>query len=177
MGPSGTHDNQSRDSNSSHVVAIVNQASVERDADTARRCRRNRQLSPKPTVAGYNRWHSSYNSLDFMPIVSISPPTPDDRDAFLDAVARSKSLHGLWVTPPATPAAFDDYLHRASCDNHAAFLIRRNEDRRDHGRGQRLEHHPRAAIECLPGILCLRAPRSPRFHEGGTAIGARPRLR
>lgn len=66
--------------------------------------------------------------FEFMPLVSISPPTQDDRDAFLDAVARSKLLHGLWVTPPATTAAFDEYLHRTLHDSHAAFLIRRRDD-------------------------------------------------
>jgi len=46
---------------------------------------------------------------------------------FVDAVARSKSLHSEWVTPPATTAAFDAYLSKVARDDYAAFLVRRTE--------------------------------------------------
>ena len=59
-----------------------------------------------------------------MTSVTISPPTADDRLAFLDAVARSRSLHGEWVSPPATAAAFDEYLERAARSDRASFLVR-----------------------------------------------------
>ena len=58
-----------------------------------------------------------------MASVFIATPIADDRQPFLEAVARSKTLHGLWVSPPATPAAFAEYLHRLSRDDRAGFLI------------------------------------------------------
>ncbi len=59
-----------------------------------------------------------------MPTVSIGPPTADDREAFLEAVARSKALHGQWISPPVTEAAFAEYLARISHDDHVGFFIR-----------------------------------------------------
>jgi [ribosomal protein S5]-alanine N-acetyltransferase len=62
-----------------------------------------------------------------MDSVHITPPTPSDCHAFLDAVNRSRPLHGAWVSPPATAAAFDAYLQRTARDDQAAFFIRLND--------------------------------------------------
>lgn len=40
----------------------------------------------------------------------LQPPSLDRRSEFLSAVARSRDLHGLWVSPPATPEAFEAYV-------------------------------------------------------------------
>jgi ribosomal-protein-alanine N-acetyltransferase len=56
--------------------------------------------------------------------VSISPPTAADREPFLEAVRRSTALHGLWVSPPSTPEAFNTYLDRVSRGDHAAYFVR-----------------------------------------------------
>ena len=37
---------------------------------------------------------------------------PEDRDAFLEAVARSRRLHEPWSSPPATPEDYDAYTRR-----------------------------------------------------------------
>lgn len=63
-----------------------------------------------------------------MSIISISPPNELDRDKFIAAVARSKSLHAQWVTPPATAAAFNAYLARVAREDHAAYFVRLSED-------------------------------------------------
>ena len=54
--------------------------------------------------------------------VTIRPPRGDDRDAFLAAVRRSRTLHRPWVHPPATPAAFRAYIGRAASGTSALFL-------------------------------------------------------
>jgi ribosomal-protein-alanine N-acetyltransferase len=36
--------------------------------------------------------------------------TPSDRGSFLEAVARSRSLHHPWAYPPDSPDAFNDYI-------------------------------------------------------------------
>lgn len=51
-----------------------------------------------------------------------------DRRPFLDAVRRSRRLHGRWVEAPETPQEFDDYLRRSRRPDAVAFLVRRNED-------------------------------------------------
>jgi len=53
-----------------------------------------------------------------------------DRDEFLDAMARSRSFHGSWISPPATPAEFDELLRRAEDDSFVALVIRLREDGR-----------------------------------------------
>ena len=42
--------------------------------------------------------------------VHLTYALPEDRDAFLDAVARSRRLHGGWSDPPATVPAAERYL-------------------------------------------------------------------
>ena len=44
--------------------------------------------------------------------------------AFLEAVARSRKLHGSWVSPPGTSQAFSEYLERLKSRAHKAYLIR-----------------------------------------------------
>ena len=44
----------------------------------------------------------------------LERPSPRRRAEFLLAVARSRVLHGDWVAPPRTSAAFDRYLDRLS---------------------------------------------------------------
>jgi ribosomal-protein-alanine N-acetyltransferase len=60
--------------------------------------------------------------------IHIRHPRLGDRDAFLEAVSRSRRLHRPWVTPPDTPEAFDAYVRRAHRGNRACFLICRNDD-------------------------------------------------
>ena len=53
-----------------------------------------------------------------------------DRDEFIDAMARSRSFHGTWISPPATPAEFDQLLRRAEDDSFVSLVIRLREDGR-----------------------------------------------
>jgi ribosomal-protein-alanine N-acetyltransferase len=55
--------------------------------------------------------------------VTIRPPRPADRQAFLAAVLRSRSLHHPWVSAPATPKTFSAYLKRLSSESHRGFLV------------------------------------------------------
>jgi ribosomal-protein-alanine N-acetyltransferase len=55
--------------------------------------------------------------------VTIRPPGPGDRRAFLAAVGRSRSLHHPWVSAPATPRTFAAYLKRLSTESHRGFLV------------------------------------------------------
>ena len=62
------------------------------------------------------------NTPDRRRAVYVRPPRPDDEKTFLAAVRASKPLHGAWVTPPATPARYRDYLARMALPNNQAFL-------------------------------------------------------
>lgn len=42
--------------------------------------------------------------------VRLRVPGPADEKAFLAAVTRSRDLHHPWVAPPATPAAYRDFM-------------------------------------------------------------------
>ena len=53
-----------------------------------------------------------------------------DRDEFIDAMARSRSFHGTWISPPATPAEVDQLLRRAEDDSFVSLVIRLREDGR-----------------------------------------------
>src|SRR5215469_18167978 len=55
--------------------------------------------------------------------VTIRPPRPADRQAFLAAVLRSRSLHHPWVSAPATAKTFAAYLKRLSTESHRGFLV------------------------------------------------------
>ncbi len=61
--------------------------------------------------------------------VHLRAPTVEVADAFLAAVHSSRRLHGRWVTAPATPQAFTDYLGRMQAPiNHALLVLRREDD-------------------------------------------------
>jgi [ribosomal protein S5]-alanine N-acetyltransferase len=68
--------------------------------------------------------------------VYLCPPRQADGEAFLAAVRASRRLHGRWVLPPSTPAAYAAYVRRfgraARRDptraTHAGFLVRRCDD-------------------------------------------------
>jgi len=45
------------------------------------------------------------------------------QDEFLDAVRRSRRLHGRWVTPPASAPAYVAYVEQGSRPTHAGFLV------------------------------------------------------
>ena len=63
-----------------------------------------------------------------MSTVFIAPPMAADRQLFLEAVARSTSLHASWVSPPATATAFDEFVSRAARGDCAKFLVRLRDD-------------------------------------------------
>jgi ribosomal-protein-alanine N-acetyltransferase len=52
----------------------------------------------------------------------------DDRDEFVAAMRASRRLHGRWLTPPATPEAFDEWLRRAHEELFVSMLACRRED-------------------------------------------------
>jgi ribosomal-protein-alanine N-acetyltransferase len=54
----------------------------------------------------------------------------EDRDEFVDAMARSREFHGTWISQPATAADFDVLLSRAEEDTFVALVIRLREDGR-----------------------------------------------
>jgi ribosomal-protein-alanine N-acetyltransferase len=51
------------------------------------------------------------------------PPSRRDEATFLAAVRRSRKLHYPWVSPPASPKAFREYLARQRSASHAAFFV------------------------------------------------------
>lgn len=59
--------------------------------------------------------------------LDLHAPSARDREEFLDAVARSRRLHGRWVAPPADPEAFADYLRKVRRRNAAGLLVRRRD--------------------------------------------------
>lgn len=67
------------------------------------------------------------------PRVYLRPPAATDARAFVRAAKASRTLHGPWTTPPATPVRFESFVKRfAAHENrtctHAAFLVLRRED-------------------------------------------------
>jgi len=59
--------------------------------------------------------------------VYLRRPSPSDETGFLAAARASGALHRPWASPPATPAAFGDYLRRMERDENAAFLVCRRD--------------------------------------------------
>ena len=53
-----------------------------------------------------------------------------DRDDLVDAMIRSRELHGHWVTPPTTAAEFDELLRRTEDDSFVSLVIRLRGDGR-----------------------------------------------
>ena len=62
--------------------------------------------------------------------VELRPLSADDRDEFIEAMTRSRSFHGTWISPPSTPAEFDQMLRRAEDDSFVSLVIRLREDGR-----------------------------------------------
>ncbi|CAN5567983.1 GNAT family protein [soil metagenome] len=60
--------------------------------------------------------------------VYLAAPSRRDRQAFLAAGLRSRSLHRSWVTTRFDDKMFDAYLKRARRKDHACFLVRRIDD-------------------------------------------------
>lgn len=56
-------------------------------------------------------------------VIVLRAPTAADEPAFLDAVQRSRRLHGRWVHPPSTQQAYATWLARAAQADHAARLV------------------------------------------------------
>ena len=59
--------------------------------------------------------------------VDLHAPSARDREEFLDAVGRSRRLHGRWVAPPTDPEAFAGYLRKVRRQNAAGLLVRRHD--------------------------------------------------
>ncbi len=55
--------------------------------------------------------------------MTIRPPVPADREAFLAAVAASRTLHDPWIHPPTGPADFERYLERYRAPDHESRLV------------------------------------------------------
>ena len=53
-----------------------------------------------------------------------------DREEFVDAMARSRSLHGAWISAPTTAAEFDALFRRTEDDSFVSLVIRVREDGR-----------------------------------------------
>jgi ribosomal-protein-alanine N-acetyltransferase len=62
--------------------------------------------------------------------VELTPLVAEDRDDFLEAVERSRDLHGRWITPPRTNDDFLALLRRAEGDAYEMHLLRLREDGR-----------------------------------------------
>lgn len=54
--------------------------------------------------------------------LSIRELTLEDKNAFLQAMFLSQSLHGPWVTPPLTSQEFDEYWQRFQHPNQKSYL-------------------------------------------------------
>ena len=63
-------------------------------------------------------------------VLQLHSPNPADQSEFIDAVRRSRSLHGRWVSPPQSPEEYAAYLERLQSPSHEAFFLRRA-DRND----------------------------------------------
>src|SRR5690606_7997398 len=53
----------------------------------------------------------------------LATPSGRRRDEFLDAVRRSRKLHGRWVSAPDTPENFDAYLRRLRRATHPGYWV------------------------------------------------------
>lgn len=58
-----------------------------------------------------------------MQAVIIREPRIEDKEAFIDAMQRSQSLHHPWVKVPITSEEFAAYLQRYQQPNHKSFLV------------------------------------------------------
>ncbi|WP_348675520.1 GNAT family N-acetyltransferase [uncultured Abyssibacter sp.] len=60
------------------------------------------------------------------PTLHLQRMTAADEAAFLAAVDRSRSLHGQWVSPPATIAAFQAHVRHYASSSDESLLARRD---------------------------------------------------
>jgi len=59
--------------------------------------------------------------------VRLEPASARGQAEFLSAVRRSRRLHGRWVAPPATAAAYGAYLARLRRRTHVGLFVRRRD--------------------------------------------------
>jgi [ribosomal protein S5]-alanine N-acetyltransferase len=59
--------------------------------------------------------------------VQLVTPTAAWLRPFVAAVRRSRALHGRWVFPPASPAAYRAYLRRLRRATHVGYLVCRRD--------------------------------------------------
>ncbi|HVS99828.1 MAG TPA: GNAT family protein [Solirubrobacterales bacterium] len=78
---------------------------------------------PRPVISS-----DLATALPPLPSVALRPPEPEDRDAFITAMAASAELHRPWLTPPVTAPEFDAWLTRARRADFDANLAVRPED-------------------------------------------------
>src|SRR5688572_15171326 len=57
----------------------------------------------------------------------LEKPSKRRKQEFLDAVERSRGLHGHWVTPPCTDAAFNGYLERLNQPANVGYFVLNDE--------------------------------------------------
>lgn len=62
------------------------------------------------------------------PRVQLRSPTLDDRDEFIAAMQASRPLHRPWLSPPTTPAAFDEFVRRVDDELYDPMLLVRVDD-------------------------------------------------
>jgi len=55
--------------------------------------------------------------------LDVRHPTAEDEAAFLAAARASRGLHGDWLTPPTTPAAWAAYVDKFRRPEHHGFLF------------------------------------------------------
>jgi [ribosomal protein S5]-alanine N-acetyltransferase len=60
--------------------------------------------------------------------IVLETPSHRRQDEFLHAVARSRTLHRRWASPPSTPAAFTEYLSRLKSAAHLGYFVRTDAD-------------------------------------------------
>jgi ribosomal-protein-alanine N-acetyltransferase len=61
-----------------------------------------------------------------MPVTSVrlEPPSPEAAQEFVDAVRRSRALHGRWVQAPSTLEQYRHYLQRSRQPSYIGHLLR-----------------------------------------------------
>ena len=63
-----------------------------------------------------------------LPRVRLEPPSLRRSADFLEAVQRSRALHGRWVQPPGTLAEYRAFVQRYRKQNHAGHLLYTEDD-------------------------------------------------
>ena len=55
--------------------------------------------------------------------ITLEPPTLRHAEAFLEAVTRSRKLHGPWANPPDSLAGYRAYLDKLQSPREAGYLV------------------------------------------------------